>query len=204
MWREYTRETPARPGLAIVMAAVALLGTTALAWMITQRVNPQTMRSLDYWPIRFSLPERFILAFKEHENILSEWIDGSRDAAIFLTDGRSELAAEVAVVYQIFGESDDLDDVAFELLDESVADATPIPMGPVEGRLIKLLTRDEIIRLIAVGMTPGGLAILVEYRTAHYSEVDFARFQKICESIQFQDWSVPPPPWKAASRKGLL
>jgi hypothetical protein len=69
MWREYTRETPARRGWPLAGGILALAGTTALAWMVTDRVTAPPplvpVEPLPHWPIRFAVPAGFELGRSE-------------------------------------------------------------------------------------------------------------------------------------------
>ena len=60
MWREYTREKPARRGWALVLASAVFVGSMALAWgLTTGRISTSRMGSaIDFegWPFRFAMP----------------------------------------------------------------------------------------------------------------------------------------------------
>lgn len=201
MWREYTRETPARPGLALIMAAVALVGTTALAWLVTQRINPQVVYAINYWPIRFSLPEQFRQNSLEQVKIGSEWIEGNEDVALFNSGTTLDPTGYVVVRYKIFDSGADLNEASVDLLGEALVNSQPVNIGPIDGQIMETATPRGAIRLLAVGLTPEGLAISLEYLSTRFSAADFSRFQRICESVEFKDWYTPVPPWITASRK---
>lgn len=60
MYRQYTRETPARRGLAPVASAAAFLGSMILAWQVVTGALPgrhSSMRqAFEGWPFRFAIP----------------------------------------------------------------------------------------------------------------------------------------------------
>src|SRR5262245_15458848 len=85
MWREYTREVPARPGLALLATSLALCGSLALAYSITNKSTNQdsqgTRRHLSQWPISFILPNSYVdvtLLNSPFDNL-----DGSSQCAYF-------------------------------------------------------------------------------------------------------------------------
>lgn len=112
MWREYTRETPARPGLAILAAALALIGTTALAWVVVQRANPRRVEAPAYWPIRFTLPDRYERTVIDYGESAIELIDGSVGAALYTSGGPDETIGFIHVRYELLPKSTNFNDAA--------------------------------------------------------------------------------------------
>ena len=105
MWSEYTRERPARRGLAVGSAFILLVGVTVLAWAITaagphgtrsprgdERSSRPVLTPLPReqsppgWPIAFTLPEEY--AWVEEPEAGREAEQGRRD------DGSTEAYPE--------------------------------------------------------------------------------------------------------------
>ncbi len=200
MWREYTRETPARRGLGVATAAMALIGTTALAWVVTQQSGGMRLETLPNWPITFSVPEGF--------NRLSDPLeespqDGLSDRATFLLGHPRSPDAILEINYEILQE-----DVA--TLEELMADrgmtksdeVSDIMLGTLAGKLFrKADARGRTATLVAVGRTPEGLVLGLWYTGSAHDPHGLTRLKRICESIQFRAWTVPRPPAVETSRR---
>lgn len=199
MWREYTRETPARPGLAIIMAALALAGTTALAWVMTHRANPKKEVKLSHWPISFNLPEGLELTYLDNQGSQYPFLsDGTRGQAIFRAAGDLQSDTAIEVTYLLLEEGSTLDDACNTLIgDEGPPEAESISFGGFDGVVIATLTPSVRPRLTetCVGIHPCGLAV----RFIQSLELDdyrrLGRFERMLFSTRMIDWTSPKPPW---------
>ena len=197
MWREYSRETPARPGLAVIMAAIALAGNTALAWVMTQRANPSRGVKLSRWPISFSLPEGFELAAVDNSGRYFEYSDGTHGEAIFDLGGDAHPMGVINVKYLLLDLGSTLDDACDELGPTELSEAESITFGEFKGLMIRGIasTSPPALVGICIGIHPCGLAVRFEQTLALEDVRRLGRFESMLFSLKMADWSAPRPPW---------
>jgi hypothetical protein len=191
MWREYTREVPARPGLALVATLLCLIGTICLARVVVDRrqapQKPVQIVRHSQWPVTFELPGRFEPV--TNQGLRFQDFSGLLDHVLVFTDHKaSEL---ILVSYEIR----DPGTSAGELLEQDSGRASPmepIDMGIAEGRFLAKVEKEFGPVYLAAGCTPEGLAVFVQYVT---SAPEFRAVQSLrdaCKTISWQPWSLRP------------
>lgn len=207
MWREYTRETPARPGWAVVSAGAALILTTSLAWVLTNHGPPGATLGSSitpaYWPISFSLPA--------DAKPLSQWdklplISDPGGVVGFVAyswgGGGPEKSVRILMRYAVYDDHEGLN-IDSSPLSEDFADAEEIAIGPMTGRTFVALTAAGSRFYSAFATTDEGLGIRIDmicppgYRNAE------SLFRRICESVAFQNWYGPVDPYYYLDRIAL-
>lgn len=198
MWREYTRETPARPGWSVVSAGTALALSTSLAWVLTSRANSAAglgqTESPVYWPISFSIPAdaKPLPSWEGQPFEFDETGENGSIGFAWSTD-RHDTKARLLIIYKLFKAGTRLDDIGARFLGGDFAESEPIEVGPMSGRM---LTRVSIARgerlYSAVACTDDGLAfelILLAPPGVRNAE---GLFRRICRSVTFKEWYLPP------------
>jgi len=198
-WRVYTREKPARPGLAIVLSALFLVGTVWLASVVTTaKAEPIVLgsrfRSLD-WPISFRLPRgsrRVETASAWPEEVQR---DGSIGAVAFqIRDAErpGHEDAQLEAVFRILPAGTSAEMAGRMFLGGDFVGGRPISMGPISGLSLRGSPFGPVGQWVAVGCAPEGLAVFVQLIATGSRDRQDRVFHAICESIRFDDWAVRP------------
>lgn len=191
MWREFTKETPGRPWLALISSAMALAGTTALAQYMTQaRGHPKAATfvfSLPGWPVSVRLPEGARRTPSLNEPVNSE---GTRGELRFRLAGARQERGELRVYFQCEDSSTSLEQAFHALTGLSADDGEEIAMGPLSGLWSMGATEDGAIVLTAVATTAEGLTIQVEITTTAAGARQRKEFEEICSSVEYKSWAV--------------
>lgn len=194
MWRAFTREKAARPGLAICIMACAFAGTMSLATLLTrQRDMPLQVRHdafLGNWPIEFGLPGGYQLHVPE-SRIGSDSDGAEWGVAVFKYGAGGDPTKTVKMQYRFFQPASELLDVMHEMVEPDVVDYDPMEIGGNRGGMFQRI-RWASHELIAVAVREDGLAVSVTCRFGNIrpgtiSSGDQAHFGRICESIVFKD-----------------
>jgi hypothetical protein len=193
MWREYTKETPARAGWGVVTTAIALAGTTGLAYFVTgAKAAPAaalTARiNLPGWPFSFALPHGFRLVLPEgrmaqvvSDELTSGYIEGARMGA------RGEVAV-LSVRFKVHDRELDLRKAFARWSRLDAADAGAVKVGSLDGLAAASPQPEGHVKFIAVAVIPDGLVIVIELETASASPRARRQFEAVCESVHFKDW----------------
>jgi hypothetical protein len=120
MWREYTRETPARRGWAIVFSAVALVLTTSLAWVLAGHGPSGASLSSEVlpanWPITFSLPaDAKPLAKWNRLPLESDEAGNAGLVAYRWGPSDNSHATRILVAYQVYDDEIELKEFGFRM-----------------------------------------------------------------------------------------
>jgi hypothetical protein len=195
MWREYTKETPARPWLGLICSALALAGTTALAQYVTKSKGgtvaaPSVLVNVGGWPMAFRLPEGFHRMSTE-----DPWNDpvnaeGTSGAMAFQRTDRRRGSADLKVRFE-WDEGAITPAEAFHAMTGLPGDdAESIELGPLSGLWEFGESNDGKFVLAAVGTSPDGLVVQVELTTRIPGSKLRKEFEQICSSIQYKIWAV--------------
>jgi hypothetical protein len=206
MWQEFSRETPARPGMAIVASALALAISTASAVTLVHKrerpINLPVDELLDGWPIAFSLPKDCDPFSSIHEDDLPLSQLNFDGMPLYTAKSGSygamayhylESPSEQALILISFRVLDDASSLqqAFSMLtgvDPASAEATKV--GPFDG--LSYLSSSILTdgRMMAVGWDPSGLAVLVECRCPNSGAANRRIFRSVCASVKPVEWWV--------------
>ncbi len=194
MWREYTKETPARPGWAIVGTAMALASTTALAYITVNRSAPTGVGtparvSIPGWPISFALPRGFDSMSPDEGEIAVSPEGTFGDLHSVHSAGRRG-AAIFTVRFKVENEDVNLTRAFAKWSGQSAADAEPISVGPLKGLAAETTEMSGITKYTAAAVVPAGLIIVIEEDTPGPSSRYRRQFEAVCESVQFKPWFV--------------
>lgn len=199
MWREYTRETPARRGWALIFSALALAGTTALAWAVAERINNPLSSFREeappWWPIRFTLPVGFDRLSIEQSYRLDDAIDGEFGFASYgALRGRRRPSAFFDVQFRVVEPHLATDELLTLLEVPDAAGAEPISIGPLDGMLFIDERAPRVMEALAVAYLPEGLVIRFSLSARRGDSLNLRDFKTICRSVQFTNWYLPRPP----------
>ncbi len=197
MWREYTRETPARPGWAIVSAGLALVLTTSLAWVLTTHGPAEAVgrtESPSNWPISFSVPaDAKPFTESNHRRLSSDETGNAGFVAYTWGTGDAANAARILIAYKVYDDESGLIDIGSEFFSEDAAEADVIEIGPLTGRLIVSHARTGSRIYSALASLDEGLAIRIDLISPPGTRNSEGLFRRICRSVSFKDWYLPRP-----------
>lgn len=197
MWREFTKETPARSGLAVIATAAALGCTTALAYFVTtSKAAPaaqQERQSLAGWPIKFDLP----VGFQRVANV-DDWqeqvsADGTCGSLRYVRVDRRQGPAILEVHYRVEDGPLETDKVFRSMTGLSSEGAKEIPVGPLSGLVGHHEESDGSVVLSAVACLTEGLALHFEMQAANDGPRQEKEFERICSSAEFKEWAIRRP-----------
>ena len=194
MWKEYTREKPARRGWTLAMMGLAFVGTIGLAKILTDERAPAVLdltqrQSLPRWPLSFKLPDDFrwtpvrgaIRAPPQLGNLAGMGIAAFR--------GWNETGAHTEVLFRFRLVQDS---ISPELTAERVFlipvdEGVDIEIDSTPGIMSISLGKDGSTRFSAVACSERGVAVLVVFHADPRVDGKTEVFEAICNSIAFQD-----------------
>ncbi|MEK6643410.1 MAG: hypothetical protein AABZ08_05830 [Planctomycetota bacterium] len=194
MWKEYTRETPARPGFAIMAAVLALAGTTGLAQYFTtqkSRIQIAGVRAdLPGWPISFTVPKGFRPAATTSNWDELDSADGIKGSIAFEKSSTFAREMWMQIEYRVVPASMSIDRVYRRLTKEALGDGEEIEIGPLTGVSKTGLTEKGSVLLRALARTEEGLVVMVSLDAMEDSPRVRRVLTSVCESVQFKEWVV--------------
>lgn len=198
MWREYTREVPARNGFAIVFSTLALSLTTGLAWVMARAEQTpivlNQVEALRFWPIEFRLPDGFVRTDHMDTEIWFGKKNGVGGAAQYVKGPIARPEARLQFTYHLDEGTKNLEELIEREFGVPLSEGDAIRMGPLTGQAWYLRdVRTEDQTMVAIAVREDGLIILVTFDAATTSGSNRRLFRQICESITYQSWSVPDP-----------
>lgn len=194
MWREYTKETPARAGWGVVAMALALTGTTGLAYFVAVTkaapgaVLPKRV-SEPGWPISFALPGGFRLLRPDvgEESVSRDGMSGELHG---LREGGRGGPAIVAVRFKVQEDRATLSKAFAKWTGQEAEEGEAIKVGSLEGLAMVTSEPRGLVKYTAVAVLPEGLVIAIAIETTNASARARRQFEAVCESVQFKDWFV--------------
>ena len=196
MWREYTREHPARPRLALWTTLGVFAGTVALAQFIVSARSPvegfcEGPQSPAFWPFAFDLPAGYSWSPDEQTAALPTMADGNGGAAVFAGEGTGGGKAMLLVSFAVLPPGTTAAEAAERLLRVEFVAAGPIRLGPIDGQIETIATPSST-RMAAAGCLPSGVGVGLTYVTTAADEQAVEEFRAVCRSIAFKDWWIEP------------
>lgn len=196
MWREYTRETPAKPGWAIASAGAALALTTGLAWVLAQQGFSTTTLAASisppYWPISLSLPPGAKqLAKWNDEELGADPAGNSGVAAFSWEEAEAEQPLTILLAYQVTIDDDESPGMRSRGLDSGFDDGREIDVGPLTGHLNLGMAPHGGRVYSAFARIDEGLALRMDLICPPGMRNSQGLFRRICRSVAFRDWYVP-------------
>jgi len=193
MWKEVTREKPARRGWTVTTLALAFLGTVGLAKiMVDVRANDDEIisgrQSPADWPISFVLPahHRWRAWGAPFDEVFAASSGG--DVMSFLGRDPSGDQGVLLITYKAMSPGTPLEEVAWEMFEEPVETSEEIEIGPMTGRMIVKFSRSDGAHVFAFGRSEEGLAIGVAFVASDLSGEEVRAVRSVCESIEFKAW----------------
>ena len=200
MWTEFTREKPARRGLALLTTFVALAGTTGLAWTMTSARAAPTLDSRDQfppgWPFAFTLPSGYSWSPQGLTGAGDSLADGNGGLAAYLGETPIGDRASLVILYGFLSDKSTPELIRRELSITDLAAGRPIRIGPIDGHVVSVGIPSrrgaQQTRFLAGGSLPVGLAVRIDFQTTSDSEDASRAFEELCRSVTFKDWWIEP------------
>lgn len=191
MWKEYTRETPARPGWALSAMVVTFAATLALAQWTTSARRAPYLQEPPGWPIAFRLPES--LRWNQAKGILKGGVSKDEKVLAFIgfgpEIGRCILAVSCRSNVGPIGIGELLGH-GFRMLDGR---NRKIRIGPLTGVLLMESHPEEGQILRAQAWSDDGLEIVIElHGVAARSELQ-KLMKELCDSVELRPTAKPAP-----------
>ncbi|QDV91452.1 hypothetical protein RAS2_25510 [Phycisphaerae bacterium RAS2] len=196
MWREYTRESPARKGLALAASAAALAGTVAMAYALTNlRTSPlEATRRIHppYWPISFELPESWVRRSLD-VNFLEPETPDDLIGRIAFEDRRrgNEVVARATILFTLLEPGDTVEDFLDSLPDDATTASGAVQIGNWTGSSIRFDDPEAQGLRAAAAVSPEGLAIAVICEHAHATSAADRLVERIAGSVRPEPWFLP-------------
>lgn len=195
MWREYTRETPAKPGWAIASAGAALALTTGLAWVLAQQGFSTTTLagsiSPPNWPISLSLPPGAKPLAKWNNEVIGSDPAGNSGVAAFSWDeAEADQSMAILLAYKVTIDDDESPGMRSRGLDTGFDDDREIVVGPLTGQLNLGMAPDGGRVYSAFARSDEGLALRIDLICPPGMRNSQGLFRRICRSVTFRNWYV--------------
>ncbi|MFQ5424319.1 MAG: hypothetical protein ACE5F9_10110 [Phycisphaerae bacterium] len=185
MLRAYTREKPARRGLAIGTLGAVFAGTVCLALLLTHRRTPPLVEYHEFadWPVTFAVPRGYTLqtayAFLDDP-------DPARAGGVAIFSPGDEAGARtIQFEYRWLSPGTPQDQAVRATAGVAFEDTEPIDVGPEPGRMVGRL-RTTGYELVATTCRGDGLAVTVTYRPTTIDAREVREFERICRAIGFE------------------
>lgn len=195
MWREYTRESPARKGLALAASAAALAGTVAMAYAMTHlRTSPleATRRTHPpFWPISFELPESWVRRSLDVNFLEPEPADDLIGRIAFEERRRNEVVARATILFTLLEPGDTVEDFIGSLPDDATMAAGDIRIGEWTGSPIRFDDPEAQGLRAAAAVSPDGLAVAIICEHAHATTAAGRLVERIAGSVRAEAWYLP-------------
>jgi hypothetical protein len=196
MWQEYTRETPARPFLAVIGSGLALLAAASLAWVITDAravTGGGAVQSLPDWPIVFTLPRGYSWVKNTDDLYGDASPTGMRGSAAYMCKSPEHRDALLIVAFAVLPEGSTAEEAMLRLAGQEPQDEEPISVGPMPGAMTVVERGGGARAMVAAACSERGLAIAVGYAALDRDAGGRLLFREVCQSIKYKDWWVRPP-----------
>lgn len=189
MWREFTREAPARRGWALAATGMAFAGTVCLAWVVMssrQSASPAGHgQALPAWPIKFTLPSEYAWGSDPQMFVLESRADGRLGFATEYLGRSPRLGrSQLRVTYAELGAGTSLNEASHALIGRELEDPRTIGMGPATGRMDRRPMGNGRLVLEAVSCLDRGLGVAVSLECDARSNRSDRIFEEICASIR--------------------
>ncbi|MBX3395974.1 MAG: hypothetical protein KF841_11470 [Phycisphaerae bacterium] len=191
MWKEYTRESPARPGWALAAMVVTFAATLVLAQWTTSSRRVSYVQEPAGWPIKFRLPES--LHWSHARGVIKG--SASKDARVLAfigfepEIGRCILAISCRASAGPIGIGELLGH-GFRMFDGR---NRPIRVGPLKGVLMTESHPDEGEILRVQAWIDDGLEIVIELHGEGHQAALQKLMKELCDSVELRPAANPSP-----------
>ncbi len=192
MWREFTREAPARRGWALAAAGIAFAGTVGLALVVMSSRQSASLgghgQALPDWPIKFTLPSEYTWGRDPQMFVLESPADGRLGFATMYLGRSPRLGtSRLRVTYGELGSGTTLKEATRALIGRELEDPRTIGMGPATGRMDRRPMGNGRLVLEAVSCLDRGLGVAVSLDCDARSGRSDRIFEEICASISLAE-----------------
>lgn len=187
MWKEYSRETPGRPLLGIVSAAVALAGTTGLAWVVTAQSKPLVAAKLAHWPITFSIPQDAEQIFLDTSGQKASLGIGAGGEVSYRIPMKAGGGCELDVTYKMLEAGTSIMEACEELELEDTSEAEPKSFGGFQGIVVHELATEKTtsISSTCIAVHPSGLVVRFRLTVLLMDISRLRLLDQILDSVEF-------------------
>jgi len=190
MWRAYTREKPARQGLALIIVAVSSALVAAMAGSVIRHKSAPLLAIAEAapanWPISFKLPADF----EETTAIRASQLDSGLVAATrrVIFKNRTDASKRIGVGYRASHEVNEIMDATLDFVERAASDGKEareqieIPTADPNWMVMRRLRPDSVTYLATLIM-PDRSVVRIAYATASPSARDRRLLVAICDSV---------------------
>ncbi|MFH1417772.1 MAG: hypothetical protein ABII12_05730 [Planctomycetota bacterium] len=188
MWRQFTREYPARPNRALIGTGLALAVSVGVAYLMTAApAAGGGVQSLPHWPIVFEVPPGFGRARIANDPWAVTGSPESGGGAVYVREDPVVGGAVLKIVFAVLPSGTLPKDAASELLGQELETVHPVRMGPLSGYLLQPAANTESLHALAVGCSADGLAVAVECTTLSTGPWAEKTILAVCASVAYAD-----------------
>ena len=194
MWKQYTRETPARKGWALGAMIVAFLGTVGLAkLMVDSRTATEGVgrhkQAITGWPFQFTLPNeyRWGVLRQPPQSPFSAGGRSREESVHYHGQSASGGTTRLFIRYYKMPTGTSLQDAAAHFNMDARGAAETQEIGPLRWLIPVIHVEGPGAQIAGVACSPEGVAIHIEFTGPGSVVLEFKIFESICRSIEFVD-----------------
>lgn len=194
MWRAYTREKPARQGLALIIVVVASAAVAGFAGAVMNQKSTPLLTGDDQapsaWPISFKLPPDFEATTAIRASQLDTGLVSMNRRAIFRN--KSDARRRIGIGHRKGSESNEVMDAVMAVAERAASDpaetieAIFIPVIDPEWRFLKK-TRSDSVTYVAFLTLQNRTAVRIAYVTPSTGAKDQRYLAAICNSVTLKE-----------------
>jgi len=197
MWRAYTREKPARQGLAIIIVAIASASVAAFAGaVVSYKATPilsDENRAPDDWPISFKMAPDYEVTTAVRASQIDTGLVSLNRRIIFKS--KSDARRRIGIGHRKASESNEVMDAVMAVAERAASDpgetleAIGLPVADPEWQFLRK-TRSDSVTYLATLMH-GRTIVRIAFVTPSTNSKDLRVLAAICNSVQLRDERAP-------------
>lgn len=199
MWRAYTREKPARQGLALIIVVVSSAAVAAFAGSVMNQKATPLLTGDDQapgaWPISFKLPPDFEATTAIRASQLDTGLVSMNRRAIFRN--KTDARRRIGIGHRKGSESNEVMDAVMAVAERAASDPAEtiepvyIPAIDPEWRFLKK-TRADSVTYVASLTLPDRTVVRLAYVTPSAGSKDQRYVAAICNSVTLKEGFTDP------------
>lgn len=190
MWRAYTREKPARQGLAIIIVAVASAAVAAFAGAVVNYKSTPMLsdenRAPSDWPISFKLPPEYEVTTAVRASQIDTGLVSLNRRIIF--KNKTDARRRIGIGHRKASESNEVMDAVMAVAERAASDpaetieAIGLPVADPEWRFL-MKTRSDSVTYLATLMHDRNI-VRIAFAAPSANAKDLRALTAICNSVE--------------------
>ena len=197
MWRAYTREKPARQGLALIIVALSSAMVAGFAGAVVNYKATPTLatenRAPSDWPITFQLPSDF----EETSAVRAKQLDAGLESypRRIIFKNHADARKRIGIGHRKAAEGNELVDAFMAMTERTVSDASEkvesveLPVSDREWRIIRKARGDTMTYMATLPLADRSI-VRIAYITPSPGTKDRRILAAVCNSVAARDGFV--------------